>query len=246
MDFLPLELSFTSTAFSRTLFVKHHVAKGSAKDGTKYTLFVTNVPPFSTESDLRKWFQEFGVIEEVTVGALGENNLNTASLSNSTGAGRGYARITFKKEKSLKAVLSLAQKGTPLIVDQIPSYSGLVEWIDSFRKNRPDRDELEFSINQEMKIYDEKKEAEKKQREAKSNAVDADGFTLVTYKGKKSTPAAMNVQPKKKPKDLTLNDFYRFQVKQSRRDEIAQLRMKFEEDKKRISKLKEERRFKPY
>lgn len=40
-------------------------------------------------------------------------------------------------------------------------------------------------------------------------------------------------------------DFYRFQQRDKRRDELLDLRLQFEEDKKRVQELKASRKFKP-
>ncbi|CAG8817060.1 25808_t:CDS:2, partial [Dentiscutata erythropus] len=49
-----------------------------------------------------------------------------------------------------------------------------------------------------------------------------------------------------KPKNKELPDFYRFQMRESKRNKHVELRKKFEEDKKKIERLKAARRFKPY
>jgi len=49
-----------------------------------------------------------------------------------------------------------------------------------------------------------------------------------------------------KKKKNELLDFYRFQMRQSKREDIAELRRKFEEDKAKIEKMKALRKFRPY
>ena len=48
-----------------------------------------------------------------------------------------------------------------------------------------------------------------------------------------------------KKKDRAAVDFYRFQQREQRRDELVELRQQFEEDKKRVQELKASRKFKP-
>jgi len=43
-----------------------------------------------------------------------------------------------------------------------------------------------------------------------------------------------------------LGDFYRFQQRERKRNEVVDLRRAFEEDKKRLVQLKNARKFKPY
>ncbi|CAD6986258.1 unnamed protein product [Tilletia controversa] len=52
--------------------------------------------------------------------------------------------------------------------------------------------------------------------------------------------------PRKKSKSKDLEDFYRFQTREKNREKLAQLRAKFQEDKVKVAKLKESRKFKPY
>ncbi|EST05620.1 Ribosomal RNA-processing protein 7 [Kalmanozyma brasiliensis GHG001] len=49
-----------------------------------------------------------------------------------------------------------------------------------------------------------------------------------------------------KRKSEGLQDFYRFQLRERKRDELKELRIKFERDRAKVAKLKEGRRFKPY
>ena len=44
----------------------------------------------------------------------------------------------------------------------------------------------------------------------------------------------------------TADDFYRFQIKQSKMQHIEELRKKFEQDKQRIALMKANRKFRPY
>ena len=48
-----------------------------------------------------------------------------------------------------------------------------------------------------------------------------------------------------KQKERAAEDFYRFQQKDRRRDDLLALRQNFEQDKKRVQELKAARRFKP-
>ncbi|KAJ3280214.1 Ribosomal RNA-processing protein 7 A, partial [Borealophlyctis nickersoniae] len=94
-------------------------------------------------------------------------------------------------------------------------------------------------------------------QERARNVPDEDGFVLVTRaRGRRNTnadasgatvTAARPEEVKKlKPKKKELVDFYRFQMRESKRNQLADLRRKFEEDKKKIAALKANRRFKPY
>lgn len=51
---------------------------------------------------------------------------------------------------------------------------------------------------------------------------------------------------KKKKKDTELKNFYRFQVREEKMKQLGQLRKKFEEDKKKVERMKATRKFNPF
>jgi len=80
----------------------------------------------------------------------------------------------------------------------------------------------------------------------------------VTRKGKKKTEGAQgkkmgvaNLNPfelqrlQQKAQEKQLSDFYRFQHAENRKNYIDTLRLRFEEDKKRIERMKQQRKFRP-
>ncbi|KDN38202.1 hypothetical protein K437DRAFT_276347 [Tilletiaria anomala UBC 951] len=104
--------------------------------------------------------------------------------------------------------------------------------------------------------------------------LDADGFVIVQHGGKygranagqgqgvgvirkyasASAPGSDMAQTQlgqeqkrqKKKRALELDDFYKFQRREKKRDELAEMRARFEADKEKVRKLREGRRFKPY
>ena len=62
--------------------------------------------------------------------------------------------------------------------------------------------------------------------------------------GEEDTEASLQ-RKKKKHKGIELEDFYKFQRREKKRDELADMRAQFEKDKERVRKLKEGRKFKP-
>ena len=61
-----------------------------------------------------------------------------------------------------------------------------------------------------------------------------------------SGAAATNGRRKKRKKNLELVNFYRFQMREAKRERLAALRQRFEEDKARIAKMKAARKFMPF
>lgn len=86
------------------------------------------------------------------------------------------------------------------------------------------------------------------------NKMDEDGFVMVTRQHRRGTntdgtvvvtaaKADRQVKPQKK-KELV--NFYRFQMREQKRDQLVELRKKFEADRKKIEQLKQTRKFRPY
>ncbi len=73
---------------------------------------------------------------------------------------------------------------------------------------------------------------------------DADGFVTVT-RGGRTNPArqeaAQDQAEKQKEKQKGLEDFYRFQSREKRKERAGELVRKFEDDKERVRKMKERR-----
>lgn len=78
---------------------------------------------------------------------------------------------------------------------------------------------------------------------AMRNQPDEDGFIKVISKSK-SIFEDIEGKPKKKAKEL--KDFYRFQMRDTKKQQLIDLRIKFEKDKQRVEKAKQVRKFKPY
>lgn len=96
--------------------------------------------------------------------------------------------------------------------------------------------------------------------------LDADGFIIVQSTGKYGRTAdaqggsvrvarsraqgernrGADDEPAKKKKKLELDDFYRFQRREAKRQELADLRAKFQADQEKIKELKANRNFKPF
>jgi hypothetical protein len=119
--------------------------------------------------------------------------------------------------------------------------------------------ELQEEVDSFMKEFDENEEMELAERLRQSKEPDDDGFIKVVSKSKRKRPdndldenvsarkantASRSRNKKKKPKEL--KNFYRFQIKEAKVKQLDDLRKKFEEDKVKVSKMKEDRKFKPF
>ncbi|XP_072977113.1 uncharacterized protein [Typha angustifolia] len=137
------------------------------------------------------------------------------------------------------------------------SSRGMKKWLAEYKQSRPGLKILQQRIDEFMIAYDAQKEQERKESEAL--AAEGGWTVVVHHKGRKKTTdtesgitvgsvaqaAVMDKLAKKKSKEINL-DFYRFQKREAKRNEVMILQSKFEQDKKRIQQLRAARKFRPY
>ncbi|KAH6562005.1 hypothetical protein BASA50_004735 [Batrachochytrium salamandrivorans] len=182
-----------------------------------------------------------------------------------------HAHVVFEDEESIERVLAMKPRRR-LWSDEVdkddyqldPSGSdtdtqiGMNKWILQHVAMFPETDSLQSQVDQAMSLFENSEEQTKRELESQHNVPDADGFILVTRGhgrrnttgagGNGATVTAARAEEAKalKPKNLGLVDFYRFQKREGKRNELAELRRKFDEDKSKIATLKIRRRFRPY
>ncbi|KAK0572916.1 hypothetical protein LWI29_000339 [Acer saccharum] len=170
-----------------------------------------------------------------------------------------------KKDQDSSKVDELMEKKREADQDEVSLISsgdedcskGMKKWITEYHQSRPGLKVLQQRIDEFIITHEAQVEQERKEREAQ--AAEGGWTVVVHHKGRKKTTdsesgiAVGSVAQavledklaKKKKKDVGL-DFYRFQRRESQRNEIMMLRSKFEQDRKRIQQLRAARKFKPY
>ncbi|KAK6279687.1 hypothetical protein POUND7_019954 [Theobroma cacao] len=133
---------------------------------------------------------------------------------------------------------------------------GMKKWVIEYHQSRPGLKVLQQRIDEFIIAHEAKLEQERKEREA---CLTEGGWTLVEHhKGRKKTTefesgttvgsvsqaAVEGKLAKKKSKEVF--DFYRFQKREAKRNELMMLQSRFEQDKKRIQQLRAARKFRPY
>ncbi|EKM60070.1 uncharacterized protein PHACADRAFT_115510 [Phanerochaete carnosa HHB-10118-sp] len=176
------------------------------------------------------------------------------------------AHVVFLDASSLTRALSAAPPNTkPRPWPRDPDApSGLAHYVALHASRRPPLDAVKAHADSWMTHFEhaqtKRRHASKyKQGEAQ---VDADGFTLVTRGGAygqtlgggvaiaskrfQQTGAASKRGRKQKKESKEKESFYAFQVHEKKRKELMDLKKKWEEDKAKVEKLKESRKFRPY
>ncbi|KAH7828357.1 putative Ribosomal RNA-processing protein 7 (RRP7) C-terminal domain [Monocercomonoides exilis] len=122
------------------------------------------------------------------------------------------------------------------------SKCGLQAWIDEYKKSSVTPEEFEIKLLQELKTVTS--EEKKKIRDLRDPSLDSDGFRTARSKRRISISSRNSMHIKiKQPKIVT--DFYKFQKTEAKKNKLEEIRKQFEEDKKRVSQMREARVFHP-
>ncbi|EFR02889.1 hypothetical protein MGYG_05890 [Nannizzia gypsea CBS 118893] len=110
----------------------------------------------------------------------------------------------------------------------------------------PSRSELLKSVNEYMSVLSKAEEAREREARRRGNVVDEDGFITVTRGAKKAVDAGREEEmrelaARQREKSKGLEDFYRFQMREKRKERQGELLRRFEEDKRRVEEMKRRR-----
>eukprot|EP01027_Heterolobosea_sp_BB2_P012757 GEZU01018458.1.p1 GENE.GEZU01018458.1~~GEZU01018458.1.p1 ORF type:complete len:444 (-),score=129.25 GEZU01018458.1:143-1450(-) len=136
---------------------------------------------------------------------------------------------------------------------------GIEKYIQQYINVRPNPEIEQDRIDAHMREFDARRQAEDERMEMLRQMPDEDGFIRVLPKRKgrlasatdgSITVKAGSVSKKFEGRDVTkkrkLVNFYRFQEKDEKKQQLEEIRRKFEEDKQKIAKLREQRKFRPF
>ncbi|NXH68502.1 RRP7A protein, partial [Hydrobates tethys] len=240
------------------LLVKEHPGEGAGPTHPlRRTLFVLNVPPYCSPESLSSLFARCGRVQSVDICEKpGEEKEKSTSkfFNRKTVTGFQVAYVVFRKPAGVQAAKALSQEGPLLIsTESHPVKTGISKWIASYAASVVDQEELKAEVDAYMQDYD-KKIAEEEAKAAKEEGIpDEEGWVKVTRKGRKpglprTEAANLRVLEREKQKRARkeLLNFYAWQHRETKREHIAQLRKKFEEDKQRIALMRAQRKFRPY
>ncbi|KAJ5935722.1 Ribosomal RNA-processing protein 7 [Penicillium verhagenii] len=150
-------------------------------------------------------------------------------------------------EASLKAAARAVRKGTTIVwgegisTDSV-SKLGASRYIAHGSLQYPARAELLSTINKFMILHAEVEEAKKREQSKQNAEPDEDGFVTVTHGPKLNSLAREDelkeLIAREKKKAEGLEDFYRFQSREKRKERQQELLKKFDEDKKKLADMK--------
>ncbi|KAM6437421.1 ribosomal RNA-processing protein 7 homolog A [Liasis olivaceus] len=243
------------------LYVKEHkVREGrDPKRPQNRTLFVLNIPPYFTEECLSRLFSNFCPVQSVEMcekpkAGDGTETPRTKFFNIKTPLGFQVAYVVFKRPAGVQAAKSSSLQG-PLIIysDSHPVQTGIHKWIARYTASIMDPAELKTEVDSFMQTYDQKVAKEEAKAEKEEGVPDKEGWVKVTRKGRRpglpwteaANLRALEREKRKRARKELLN-FYAWQHRETKREHIAQLRKKFEEDKQKIALMRAQRKFRPY
>ncbi|KIS69216.1 uncharacterized protein UMAG_02564 [Mycosarcoma maydis] len=176
------------------------------------------------------------------------------------------AHVVFLDAASMNRALDRLKKGlkwrhTP------ETLRGLSYLLSSYALSRPSLPSVSTWANSVISLYQYRRSHPLPRRigvrgvtlGASGELLDEDGFIIVQRTSGKYGRAGASAdgggsvgvakhgfKENQNKKSTGLQDFYRFQLRERKREELAGLRKRFEEDKAKVQKLKAGRRFKPY
>ncbi|RKU49677.1 Ribosomal RNA-processing protein 7 [Coniochaeta pulveracea] len=174
----------------------------------------------------------------------------------------GTAVVVLADEKSVERVLKSVAKANktgkyPVWGEGLPAQSTILgaKWLKAhIRLNFPDTDLVEAAVNQFFTVYNNREKEAAELAKRLRNEPDEDGFVTVTSGGGRTAPAKRaqaeearrKMLEKAEKKREELSNFYRFQLRERKKEEEAELVKRFEEDRRRVDAMREKRgKFRP-
>lgn len=213
-----------------------------------------NVPPYATESALIRIFSIAGQVENIIIVDSYMDKTKYQVKSDYFNEAQPFkfmiAFVVYKKSESVDLMLR-AKELPPLSTEELPVLTGVAKWTVQYNNRVVDTEKMQTEIDDYMKHYDKVKRAEDEQE---GDADDGDGaWTTVGknhkngFKQKESVISKLEQkmhQQKKKAKNLT--NFYTFETRDTKKQQLMELRKKFEDDKMKMNSMRQKRTFKPY
>jgi len=251
------------------LFFKPHTVR--AEEPLKprdRTLFLANIPPWATVQAITRIFQRNGPIEAVyfqhepSVGAPPLPSLDphfsdpTSPYNFASGFKFGY--IVYKMPQGVRNAMTKMEIEEPAVAStkEQPILTGVKRWTREYNSKFVEEDKLMKDVTCYMEEYD-KKVAEARLMDEGLSQPDEEGWVTVTKKqekkpekvkksGEEESKKGRGKKNRRKKKKVELTNFYSHQIKEDKMNNIRALREKFEEDKQKIAKMKQERKFRPF
>ena len=118
----------------------------------------------------------------------------------------------------------------------------IIGYLSHYKLQYPPKQELQSLVDTALTRFNAAESARMLSLKRLRSEPDEEGFITVTRREKDDFVPVVE----KKNKAVGLEDFYKFQKREKRDQKMEELRRKFEEDKIKIEKAKQNRKFKPF
>ncbi|KHC72191.1 ribosomal RNA-processing protein 7 [Candida albicans P75016] len=272
--FYVLPLKLTGTKSIHYIYFKKHESKGTANDNR--SLFICNLPISTDLSTIKKFFQKvaIGSIIESFINSLLTDYpediwINLTKLTSDLDLVDAVDEQASKLPKNCGIVAFIDKASLTLAFNSLKKLSSSLtecEWpiqqftsnyyLKQYQKQILDPNSLTEEVSQALIDFDKAEQQSIEELQSQRNLVDEDGFTLVVGSHRKtkagilgkqklaSTVGVVKAQSKMKSKEK--QDFYRFQLRQRKKEEMNELLNKFKLDQEKVRMMKEKKRFRPY
>lgn len=256
------------------LVKRHESRDPSEAAQTGRTLFVSHLDNFVTEAQLQRCFGDaFGAVEKVELKSVEKRGQRADQRADNVRTFVNFARVVFQSADSLSKALAAANgRMASTAVLPLPGAT-LKEQVKARKTLYREPGELRQEIDAWMANFDAAQD-EKRRLLRESAQVDEDGFTKVvsgvtqttdgfsirsaqrpalktgafleSVRGTRDpeTNQIRDTKRKKKKKERERPDFYKFQLREKRREEIIDHRKRVVEDTEKVMHMKKQKKFK--
>ncbi|KAL0586220.1 hypothetical protein ABG067_004068 [Albugo candida] len=244
-----IALPLHNSLYYRFIYVKKHDDRASHSEihnqlASNRTVHVVNLPYQAGDDWIKECFSKVGMVQSIHRNTAQNDPAVSHSAEVNTDQGAcsliNSAHVVFRSEKSVATLLST------FLLDQLaplPTKLGLQGYLEQYRRKRPGLEAIKEFTDKYMAEFDAREAAEIADRKTMQHQIDEDGFQTVVNP-KRKIPMDLDRLPKKQ-KSKELQDFYRFQLREKKRNQLKSLRERFEEDCQQIEKLKCANKFHP-
>ena len=224
-----------------------------ASSKTKNTIFVTNFPSCTTKQDLLQLFAELGAtnIDSIQFGKLAGRAPKPTKPDGwpVQNIDLKYSLVTFTSSSAVRTVMKWNQGSVDWSMGS--GTSVVSKWVQNFQRHQPSLVHAMELADHHMREFMNKKETLRDELDARRGVKDEDGFQLVKKKhtargsgNKRATNRRSRTRNKKGGAGTELKDFYRFQMRENKRNKLSELRERFNEDRERVEHLRSNKKFK--
>lgn len=162
------------------------------------------------------------------------------------------AFVVFRSTKALRAAANDVTEVRLYRDNKTILDTGLLKWTRTYLAALPDEAAIEAEVNDYMVAFERTEDEQRAVERAQPAEVDEDGWQIVKkgrgagFEQKESTLKRLEDKIETGKQKKELQNFYTFQIRDSKKQHVVGLRKRFEEDKRKIETMKKQRHFRPY